>query len=208
MLWLPVLPSCFLLIAEPSGLIYDPGATGRTAPPTQHGTGCSGLGRGCRDPGEGQGEHPKVGSGSFGGHMSFGEGQCIRTPAAPELSCGPRVQWPCDPGMSGPSQNHSYPSSRDSGISVLPQHPHPLVPPPSPQGAPSMGETELNTDDLVHDFQGMEAKWGTLLNQSVLQCCLKWGPSPRGLLVVGHKMHAEGLRQIPCIRNPQQHDSQ
>lgn len=32
--WLPVLPRCFLPIAEPSGLISDPGATGRTAPPT------------------------------------------------------------------------------------------------------------------------------------------------------------------------------
>lgn len=33
--WLPVLPRCFLLIAGPSGLICDPGATRRTPPVTR-----------------------------------------------------------------------------------------------------------------------------------------------------------------------------
>lgn len=64
MLRLPVLPSCFLLIARPSGLIGDPGATRRTAPLYQ-GTECSGLSGGCKDHGGGQSEQPEVGSGSF-----------------------------------------------------------------------------------------------------------------------------------------------
>ena len=61
--WLPVLPRCFLLIAGPSGLICDPGATRRTPPPNK-GTDCSRpQGRGCRDPGGGQGEQPSEGGG-------------------------------------------------------------------------------------------------------------------------------------------------
>eukprot|EP00069_Balaena_mysticetus_P006279 bmy_18566T0 len=48
--WLPVLPRCFLPIARPSGLIYDPGAARRTAPPTR-GQAVLARGRGCRDPG-------------------------------------------------------------------------------------------------------------------------------------------------------------
>lgn len=68
--WLPVLPRCFLPIAGPNGLISDPGATGRTAPPTHtQRTGCSGPNRSCRDPGGGQGEQPLAGGGLFSQHM-------------------------------------------------------------------------------------------------------------------------------------------
>lgn len=59
---LPVLPRCFLPIAGPGGLISDPRATGRTAPPPHthaQGTGRSGPNRGCRPPGGGQASSPR-----------------------------------------------------------------------------------------------------------------------------------------------------
>ena len=140
--WLPVLPRCFLPIAGPSGLISDPRATGRTAPPTHtQGTGCSGPNRGFRDPGGGQSKQPLAGGELLSQNASFGKEHWTWSPTALELNLGLKG---CVTLRSGAPVKITL--IHRVGVVVSPvsfNTSHPGSPSLAPQGSPGLKQTEL-----------------------------------------------------------------
>lgn len=123
MLWLPVLPSCFLLIARPSGLICDPGATGRTALPNRGQAVLAWAGAAGTEEGGRVGSLRWVLGHLVNIHLGGSTIPGVQVPQS-------RAEWlwgqmAVDPGEAGPSQSHPHSLSGDSGVSIFFQYLHP-----------------------------------------------------------------------------------